>query len=90
MYQDSLVCTSVQYNDFYLDTIQKRVKRSKYEFTFMTRLMFPTLIVLANRINFLHGWFGLVWFYGVQWHFQQYFSYILAVSFIGGGNRSTQ
>ena len=24
--------------------------------------------------------------YGVQRHFQQYFSYIVAVSFIGGGN----
>jgi hypothetical protein len=23
-------------------------------------------------------------------HFQQYFSYIVTVSFIGGGNRSTQ
>ena len=29
-------------------------------------------------------------FDGVQRHFQQYFSYIAAVSFIGGGNRSTQ
>jgi hypothetical protein len=27
--------------------------------------------------------------YGVLCHFQQYFSYIVAVSFIGGGNRST-
>ena len=35
-------------------------------------------------------WFGLVWFYGFYRHFQQYFSYIMAVSFIGGGNRSTQ
>jgi hypothetical protein len=25
--------------------------------------------------------------YGVYRHFQQYFSYIVAVSFIGGGNR---
>ena len=30
------------------------------------------------------------WGYGVYRHFQQYFSYIMAVSFIGGGNRSTQ
>ena len=29
--------------------------------------------------------FGLA--YGVQRHFQQYFSYIVVVSFIGGGNR---
>jgi hypothetical protein len=32
-------------------------------------------------------WFG---FYGVKRHFEQYFSYIVAISFIGGGNRSTQ
>ena len=32
----------------------------------------------------------LVWFYGAERHFQQYFSYIVAVSFIGGGNWSTQ
>jgi len=32
------------------------------------------------------------WFYGVLRHFQHYFSYIyiVAVSFIGGGNRSTR
>jgi len=30
---------------------------------------------------------GLV--YGVYRHFQQYFSYIVTVSFIGGRNRST-
>ena len=28
--------------------------------------------------------------YSVQRHFQQYFSYIVVVRFIGGGNRSTQ
>ena len=33
-------------------------------------------------------WFGLV--YGVECHFQQYFSYIMAVNFIGGGNWSTR
>jgi hypothetical protein len=27
---------------------------------------------------------------GVEHHFQQYFSYIMAVSFIGGGNQSTR
>ena len=30
-----------------------------------------------------------IWGYGIQRHFQQYFSYIVAVSSIGGGNRST-
>jgi hypothetical protein len=28
--------------------------------------------------------------YGVKHHFQQYFSYIIEVSFIGGGNQSTR
>ena len=28
--------------------------------------------------------------YGVKRHFQQYFSYIVAISFISGGNRSTR
>ena len=36
-------------------------------------------------INRIRGW-G----YGVKRHLQQYFSQIIAVSFIGGGNRSTQ
>ena len=29
-------------------------------------------------------------FDGIKRHFQQYFSYIVAVSFIGGGNRRTR
>jgi hypothetical protein len=29
------------------------------------------------------------WFYGVYRHFHQYFIYIVAVSFIGGGNWRT-
>ena len=32
----------------------------------------------------------LVYVYGAECHFQQYFSYIVAISFIGGRNRSTQ
>ena len=28
--------------------------------------------------------------YSVQRHFQQYFSYIVVVNFIGGGNRNTR
>jgi len=34
--------------------------------------------------------FYMVWVYGVSRHFQHYFSYIVAVSFIGGGNRRTR
>jgi len=33
--------------------------------------------------------FGFL-FYGAECHFQQYFSYIVAVNFIGGGNVSTR
>ena len=35
-----------------------------------------------------YRWFCLGLVYGVYHHFQQYFSYIVAVSFISGGNRS--
>ena len=28
------------------------------------------------------------WVYAVQHHFQQYFNYIMTLSFIGGGNQS--
>jgi len=31
-----------------------------------------------------------LWVYGIERHFQQYFSYIVVVSFISTGNRSTQ
>ena len=30
------------------------------------------------------------WVYGIERHFQQYFSYIVVVNFISAGNRSTQ
>ena len=36
----------------------------------------------------LKVWFGQV--FGVYRHFQRYYSYIVTVSFIGKGNRSTQ
>jgi hypothetical protein len=41
-------------------------------------------VSIVTNINLFIVW-GLVWFYGVQSHFQQYFSYIVAVCFIGGG-----
>ena len=34
--------------------------------------------------------YSLIWSYAVKCHFQQYFSYIMSVCFIGGGNQSTQ
>ena len=37
--------------------------------------------------NSSSSWFGFR-FYGVKRQFQQYFSYIVEVSFIGGGNQS--
>jgi hypothetical protein len=39
-----------------------------------------------SSLNLLR--FGLV--YGIERHFQQYFSHIVEVSFIGGGDPSTQ
>jgi hypothetical protein len=43
-----------------------------------------TYAISACTLN-MNGLVDLVWFYGVKCHFQQYFSYIVAVSFIGGG-----
>jgi hypothetical protein len=55
------------------------------------------ILLLQDIIFLMKGWLvgwlvvWLVgWFYGAQRHFQQYFSYIVAVSFIGGGNWSTR
>ena len=46
---------------------------------------------LSHNPSSLRSLFCLfVYFDGVQRHFQQYFSYIVAVSFIGGENRRTQ
>jgi len=39
------------------------------------------VILSGNILLFIQG----VWVYGVSRHFQQYFSYIVAVSYIGGG-----
>jgi hypothetical protein len=67
---------------------------------FLLVLQFPLIGTLTTRlsaedcfrqwtkrerkdIDNLSGWFGLV--YGVYHHFQQYFSYTVTVSFIGGG-----
>jgi len=56
---------------------------------------FNKIIVLENyfgyvrfvrNINEIIGIIGVVC-YGVKHHFQQYFSYIEVVGFIGGGNR---
>jgi hypothetical protein len=47
----------------------------------------------ATKIMFLMLKFAFLFdclFDGVKCHFQQYFSYIVAVSFIGGGNRRVQ
>ena len=35
-------------------------------------------------------WASAGWMYGVLRHFQQYFSYIVAISFICEGNRTIQ
>jgi hypothetical protein len=50
------------------------------------KFIFPTLIKLTIIIVEKRGVGGN----GIQCHFQQYFSYIVAISFIGGGNQNTQ
>ena len=46
------------------------------------RFYFPYLSLLNDFLR--------AWAYGVWRHFQQYFSYIVAVSFISGGNQSAR
>jgi len=45
------------------------------------------IYLLNSEDNIILNSVSLV--YGVQRHFQQYLNYIMAVSFIDGGNRST-
>jgi hypothetical protein len=59
-------------------------------FSFGHCIVFPSSIYSFSLplwyLFFIDDWFV----YGVWCHFQQYLSYIMAVSFIGGGNWSTQ
>ena len=50
----------------------------------------PTGLVASNTTYVLYPEVNEVYGFGVQRHFQQYVSYIVAVSFIGGGNQSTR
>jgi hypothetical protein len=56
--------------------------------------MFKTWRKMDIKATEIYNLFNSTWMigliYGVYRHFQQYFSYIMAVSFIDGGNRSTQ
>ena len=52
------------------------------------RLKDPVQVKTNTFLSYKRGMVGLI--YGVQCHFQQYFSYIVVVSFIDGGNRSTR
>jgi len=69
----------------------KLTARNVYKKNISIRFIFVLRYTLF-KFNFefikliAHGW----WIYGVQHHFQQYVCYIVAISFIGGGNRRTQ
>ena len=65
---------------FFLITMENRIKIFLEVLFFFN---FTCHIILQEEID---GW--LV--YGVLCHYQQYFSYIMAVGFIGGGNGSTR
>jgi len=44
--------------------------------------------MVGGNLTVIKVWFGQI--YGVYRHFQKYYSYIVTVSLIGGGNRSTR
>jgi hypothetical protein len=46
------------------------------------------LVIISLKINLFSPWYRFM-FMVFNAIFQQYFSYIVVVSFIGGGNRST-
>ena len=55
-----------------------------------TKLRIQENPIFDHTIEVFHmAWLGLDWIYGVQRQFQQYFSYMVAISFIGGVNQST-
>ena len=54
----------------------------------MVKISIQCTHVQEEQLEDTKGVIGLV--YGVKHHFQQSFSYIVAVNFIGGGNRITR
>ena len=54
-------------------------------FMFWLNLAHVTIAVSTSS-SFFRGWWSVGLIYDVWCHFQQYFSYIVVVSFIGGGN----
>ena len=50
-------------------------------------LISSTQYLISSTHSWIVRWLGLI--YGVERHFLQYFSYVVAVSFIGEGDRST-
>ena len=55
---------------------------------FLLVITFSVILMIYFCVIFKH--FTNLQSYGVKRHFQQYFSYIVEVSFIDGGNRSTR
>ena len=56
-----------------------------------SQLSYSIVLHLIETIlfsTFSCGWFCCCWFFGVERYFQQYFSYIMAISFSGGRSRS--
>jgi hypothetical protein len=72
---------------YFLRNFNLEFERGRY-YSYMLYDLYDPL----SKCDYFHNTemigFGLV--YGVKRHFQQYFSYIVAVSFIGGGNQSTR
>jgi hypothetical protein len=47
-------------------------------------------VILINKSNIANSYYGLVWCIMFNATFKKYFNYMEAVSFTGGGNRSTR
>jgi len=62
-----------------------RLNEIEAEIFNLFRLILLNQDIISATFNNIYLY--IVWFYGVQRHFQQFFSYNVAVNFIGGGNR---
>jgi hypothetical protein len=73
------------------DNVSVQYKADRHDITeILLKVALNTINSKKGELLLYINVLGLAKFVDAESHFQQYFSYIVAVSFIGGGNRSTR
>ena len=87
-FQDCISNSTIRYSRWQPSLKIKKSLIDNYSFIFncITMSSFTTYAVSTLDLNYS---VNMVYGCGVECHFQQYFSYVVAVSFIGEGNQST-